>query len=144
MGPVSPSSYELCRCGLRPEKHWKLAGFETWAVFLVTRGLFTSETMRERLRHPGDSAVESWESLSLATEMLQQIWHTGGLEDDPERFRRVRAEFDTGRFKDFAGAWTTARSLFVPHPQAEGALWHPRLEEVRRIECDEGGMAFSR
>ena len=128
--------YRICPCLLRPELHWNIRGIETWMIFLAMRKVLTSEEMRESLSHPGDSARTRYDALRLFVILARTAWHAGGFKDDPEFIERVQGEFEKTPWRDFEDAWTTARSRFAAHPERAGILWHPRLEEIRREECE--------
>ncbi len=135
-------TYELCDCESRPEAHWKFDEYEDWMMFTITRAIFTSAMKRDHPVPEGTSGTVALEGNTLLLLCLNSLWHVGALQDDPEMIRRVHGEFELRPWTDFAGSWRCARPFLQPHPEHEGVLWHPRLEEVRRIECEEGGCAI--
>lgn len=131
--------YTLCNCEGRPEPHWKFDEAEHWMIYLASRGVTThdllTKTMMTQL-DPTASNTARFESVWLLIEILQSIWHMGGVMDDPEYVRHMLGEFEIRKWENFDLSWRGVRRLLEPHPAVEGALWYPPLEKVRAEECD--------
>jgi hypothetical protein len=118
----------LCDCRSRVGPHDRFDTLEAWIVFLVTKGVLSSDIM-DRVHDAG------LDTNDLFVRLLYSQWHTGRFPTDLVAAKRLIAGwvFDPQCTPD--AAWEKLRTWLVE--QEGGTFCFPALEEVRAHELSQ-------